>query len=47
MGVSAEVGVWEMGGGRREVYRQGLIGGTAAFILIRTNVDKLATVVNT
>lgn len=33
--------------GKWEVYRQGLIEGTAAFILIRTNLDKLATAANT
>lgn len=42
-----EVGVWEMGSRRREVYRQGPIEGTPAFILIRTNLDKLAMTVNT
>lgn len=50
MGVfgNTEVGVWEMGGWRRrEVYTQALIEGTAAFILIRTNLDKLATAANT
>lgn len=39
--------VWGVGDGRRAVYGQGLIQGTAACILIRTNLDKLATAVNT
>lgn len=45
--VRSETGmwVWEVGGGR--VSRQGLIVGAAAHFLIRTNVDKLLTAVNT
>lgn len=41
-------GKLEAGSGRREVFpRQGLIEGTADHILIRTNLDKLASAANT
>lgn len=47
MGVfgSAEVGVWEVGGG--SFTGRASIEGTAAYTLIRTNLDKLATAVST
>lgn len=44
---NTEVGVWEIGSRRRELYSRGLMEGTAAFILIRTYLNKLATAVNT
>ena len=55
VGVSAEVwgvgrdGKLEAGSGRREFFfpRQGPIEGTADHILIRTNLDKLASAANT